>query len=165
MDFNNVDDLKSNGFAGFKNIQYLYRDSSVIPKVRGVYLVLRNTLDSPEFLHPGCGGFFKGRDPNVDEEILQQNWVEGSKVVYIGKAGSLTGKATLNSRIRQYLRFGQGNNVGHYGGRLIWQIKNHNDLVFCWKKTPNHDPRVVEKMLISNFAENFGVRPFANLTG
>jgi len=25
--------------------------------------------------------------------------------------------------LRQYFGFRQGNNIGHYGGRLIWQLK------------------------------------------
>ena len=96
-------------------------------------------------------------------EILQQNWVNQSNILYIGKAGSLTGSATLYSRLKQYFDFGNGKSVGHYGGRYIWQIKKPYQLKVCWLPTPNHDPREVEKQLIKQFITQFGQRPFANL--
>ena len=77
--------------------------------------------------------------------------------MYIGKATS------LKKRLGQYLRFGQTKNVGHYGGRYIWQLKNHSDLIVCWKTTPQYDPREIEKGLILDFKREFGERPFANL--
>lgn len=131
------------------------------PKV--VYLVLNPSYEKPEYLEIGTGGHFKGKDPNVLIEELQRNWVENSLVVYIGKAGSETSKATLNSRLKQYFGFGQGKNVGHWGGRLIWQLKNCNDLILCWKPLSAEDPRTVENNLIKKFVSEFSQRPFANL--
>jgi hypothetical protein len=40
MDFNNIDEIKKAGFIGFKKMGELFVDSSSIPKVKGVYLVL-----------------------------------------------------------------------------------------------------------------------------
>jgi hypothetical protein len=97
----------------------------------------------------------------IDE--LKSNWVENSLVVYIGKAGSETSKATLNSRLKQYFGFGQGKNIGHWGGRLIWQLKNSADLIVCWKPLPTDDPRTFENQLIKKFVSEFSKRPFANL--
>ncbi len=165
MDFNNNDILIESGFQGFKSVKQLWFDRSVIPKVKGVYLVINLKYQETEFINPGVGGFFKNRDPNIPITELENNHVEDSQVVYIGKAGSPTGKATLNSRLGQYLRFGQGKNVGHWGGRLIWQLKNYGNLIFCWKPTPNTNPRIIEKQLLNEFITQFGVRPFANLTG
>lgn len=164
-DFTHIETIKAAGFSGFKTIHSLWLDRSPIPKVKGVYLVINPDFEQTAFTEPGVGGFFKGKDPNVSKEELERNVVPSSPVVYIGKAGSPTGKATLNSRLGQYLRFGQGKNVGHWGGRYIWQLKNHADLIYCWKVTPNEDPREVEKELLSDFIKQFGVRPFANLTG
>ena len=164
MNFNDIDDIKKNGFSGFKTVAELWMDKSIIPKTRGVYLVINPSCDKIEFINPGVGGFFKGQDPNVSIAVLKHNHVENSQVVYIGKAGSLTGQATLHSRIVQYLRFGETKNVGHWGGRFIWQLKNHSALIFCWKPTMEDDPREVEKQLLSDFIKQFGVRPFANLT-
>ena len=165
MDFNNIDDIKKNGFIGFKTVTELWSDKSNIPKIKGVYLVINTAFKKTEFINPGVGGFFKGKNPNVSIAELKSNHVESSQIVYIGKAGSLTGKGTLNTRLAQYLRFGKTKNVGHWGGRLIWQLKNHRDLIFCWKPTPKKDPREVEKQLLQEYFKQFGVRPFANLTG
>lgn len=165
MNFNDIDDLKKNGFTGFKSVGELWTDKSNIPKIKGVYLVINPNFEKVEFINPGVGGWFKGKDPNVSIDCLNSNHVDNSLVVYIGKAGSLEGKATLNSRIGQYLRLGETKNVGHWGGRLIWQIKNHSDLIFCWKPTPKNDPRQIEKQLLSEYNEQFDARPFANLIG
>lgn len=163
MDFNNPADLEKNSFTGFKTIDQLNFDSSVIPKKRGVYLVLHPDPEKISFVYPGTGGFFKQKDPNLEISELVSKWVRNSIVVYIGKAGSLTGAATLNSRLRQYLRFGQGKAVGHYGGRLIWQIKNSQDLIICWKTLNGEEPRSIESMIIADFVRQFGKLPFANM--
>ena len=134
-----------------------------IPKSKGVYLVLRIHDLPSQYLELGTGGFFKGKDPNISITDLESNWVHGAKVLYIGKAGSLDGKATLYSRLNQYLKFGMGKNIGHWGGRLIWQLGDVPDLIVCWKSLPNDDPRLVEKSLIKSFTSQFGKRPFANL--
>jgi hypothetical protein len=165
MNFNSIPDIKKNGFSGFKSVNELWADRSSIPKIKGVYLVIDPNYSKTEFLQTGVGGFFKGKDPNVSVEQLKINHVENSRIIYIGKAGSPTGKATLNSRIGQYLKFGETKNVGHWGGRLIWQIKKHGELIFCWKPTPNDDPREIEKQLLSDYIKQFNKRPFANLTG
>ena len=161
-DFNSNSDIEGHGFTGFVTVKSLCNDKSCIPKTKGVYLVL-DPNGKPEFINPGVGGFFKGKDPNVSIEELNNNCVPDSLVVYIGKAGGHSSEATLHSRLSQYLRFGQGKNVGHWGGRLIWQLKKHRNLVFCWKTTPDDDPREVEKLLINNYEKQYGKRPFANL--
>ena len=163
INFNNIESIKKHGFTGFKTISELWEDRSDMPKEKGVYLVLDPNFRKTEFIVPGVGGFFKGKNPNVSLEELKQKQVPGSLTVYIGKAGSPTGNATLFSRLGQYLRFGQGKNVGHWGGRYIWQLKKHEDLIFCWKPTPNEDPREVEKELIKWYLDDFGKLPFANL--
>ncbi|MDC9723987.1 MAG: hypothetical protein PSN34_14610 [Urechidicola sp.] len=165
MNFNDRTEIEKNGFKGFKTVKELWNDKNPIPKTKGVYLIIDPNFKKTEFLPTGVGGFFKGKDPNVSIPELKSNLITNSQVVYIGKAGSPTGQATLNSRLGQYLRFGQTKNVGHWGGRYIWQIKKHSDLIFCWKLTPNDDPREIEKQLLSQYIKNFGNRPFANLTG
>ena len=162
MNFNKKEDLKSYGFKGFKTVAELWSDKSCIPKSKGIYLVL-NHSDDYDFILPGMGGFFKGRDPNITIEKLRNKIVPNSQVVYVGKAGRSSGASTLYSRINQYLRFGQSKKVGHWGGRYIWQLKNHSELIFCWKETPNQEPRDVEKELLNLHIEQFGKIPFANL--
>lgn len=135
----------------------LFLDNSMLPDSKGVYLVLNVTNKHCEFLTIGSGGYFKGKNPNVSIEELKTNWVNDTMVLYIGKATS------LKSRLKQYFSFGQGRNVGHYGGRLIWQLKEHNDLIVCWKILTTDEPRVFEAELIKLFVLRFGKRPFANL--
>lgn len=164
MSFKSIEEIKKMGFSGFKNIGELFSDSSEIPKNKGVYLILYTKNTPIEFLSIGTGGHIKGKNPNVSVSYLKENWVENAMVVYIGKAGKEKSKATLQSRLRQYLRFGQGKNVGHWGGRLIWQIKKSDDLIVCWKTLKTKEPRAVEYELIQNFTSAFSKRPFANLT-
>ncbi|NOQ24745.1 MAG: hypothetical protein GQ564_05215 [Bacteroidales bacterium] len=165
MNFNDIKEIQKSGFSGFKTVDELWTDKSCIPKTKGVYLVINPTFKKTDFILSGVGGFFKGKDPNVNISELKNNLVLNSQVVYIGKAGSPTGKATLNSRLVQYLRFGKTKNVGHWGGRYIWQLKNYSDLIFCWKTIPNEDPREIEKYLLNLYIKQFNKRPFANLTG
>jgi hypothetical protein len=164
MDFNSIDQIKKAGFIGFKKMSELLVDSSAIPKIKGVYLVLNPNYKKAEYLQIGTGGHFKGKNPNVLIDELKSNWVENSLVVYIGKAGSETSKATLNSRLKQYFGFGQGKSIGHWGGRFIWQLKHCNDLIVCWKPLLNENPRTTENILIKKFVSEFSKRPFANLT-
>jgi len=161
--FKTIEDIKNQGFVGFIKVSDLMRDPSKIPDRPGVYMVLYTASGIPTFIHPGTGGFFKKEDPNKPESFLQQNWVKDTMVVYIGKAGGTGSKATLLKRLRMYLRFGQGAPVGHKGGRLIWQIKNSGELLFCWKTIISGEPRKVEAELISEFAEYYMKKPFANL--
>ena len=163
MTYNNIEEIRKAGFTGFRKISELYWDNSIIPAVRGVYLVLYVENKPPEFLTEGTGGYFKGKDPNVPISILENNWVDDTIVVYIGKAGKEGSSATLKSRLKQYLGFGKGGNIGHYGGRLIWQLKNSKDLIVCWKALPKEDPRTIESNLIRDFYSEFSKRPFANL--
>jgi len=164
INFNDHGDIRNYGFSGFHRIQNLYGNLDVIPKEKGIYFVLYDHNSQPEFLPTGTGGHFKGKNPNILIPELQSNWIDVTKVIYIGKAGGGSGKATLHSRLKQYLNFGIGKPVGHWGGRLIWQIKNSGNLVLCWKTLPADDPREVEKKLIQQFKLQYGKRPYANLS-
>jgi hypothetical protein len=73
--------------------QYILNQKMVskLPNTKGVYFVVY-PYEWPDgmFVDPGCGGHFKGRDPNVDIEKLWLNWVEGADILYIGRAGGIT---------------------------------------------------------------------------
>ena len=156
--FNDIDEIKRTGFSGFYRIRELINDSSLIPISGGVYLVLNNYNNAVDFLEIGTGGYFKGKNPNVPLAVLRREWVDNTKVIYVGKATS------LKSRIKQYLGFGQGKNIGHYGGRYIWQIKHSTDLIVCWK-TIASNPEQFESELLRQFLSIYGCLPFANLRG
>lgn len=114
-------------------------------------MVLRTIMDDPIFLEKGSGGYFKGTDPNVAIEILQEKWVYNTPVLYIGKAVGEGKEAILRSRILQYLKFEQGKPVGHKGERYIGQLSDAEGLLFCWKPLPTDEPEDVESILISEF--------------
>ena len=159
------DFFQTKGFEGFKTMGELMNEGSrLIPAQMGVYVVLRESESAPEFLAEGTGGYFKGQNPNVSIEELQANWVANTHVVYIGKAGGIDSSATLYKRLGQYLRFGQGANIGHWGGRYIWQLADSRELIVCWKTLTKDDPREVEHEMIAEFkSAHSGMRPFANL--
>lgn len=167
IQFGEIDDLRRAGFEGFISVSDLWKDSSVIPDIKGVYMVVRTTDTAPVFLEKGKGGFFRGKNPNVSLDILHEKWVDDTCVVYIGQAGGIRNnkqpQSTLRSRLRQYLHFGQGKPVGHQGGCYIWQLEDAADLLFCWKPLPTDDPGKVETAFISAFKKHYGGQwPFAN---
>jgi hypothetical protein len=163
MNFKDIDDIKKGGFEGFHPIKKLGMNFQLIPNIRGVYLILNLDSQEPSYSAIGTGGHFKEKNPNVPIAILQSNWLYKTIVVYIGKAGAENSKATLRSRLGQYLKFGQGKDIGHWGGRFIWQLAAAQELVVCWRPLPESDPRTMESELINDFLTQYGRLPFANL--
>ena len=108
MKFKTIDNLKAAGFEGFIPVAQLKNDNSAIPQEAGVYMVVYTDKSSPEFLLQGTGGFFKGKDPNVPIAELKTNWIENTCVIYIGQT-----KTTIRKRVKDYLKFGCGQKVGH----------------------------------------------------
>jgi hypothetical protein len=98
MNFNSIDDIRVEGFDGFATISALQKSKcGQVPSEPGVYMVLRPNAMPPEFCSESKGGHFKDRDPTVKVICLKSRWVEDVLVLYIGKAGSLGGTATLRS--------------------------------------------------------------------
>lgn len=160
MRFDSIDLLRKEGFEGFRSVKELNLGCSEISKEKGNYLVLYVKENHPDFLKKGVGGFFKGKDPNVSIDELESSWVDGTVVVYIGQTEN-----SLRKRISQYVKFGQGKPVGHYGGRYIWQLQDFEDLLFCWLPCRNlsDNPREIESDLLMQFIAIYGKPPFANL--
>ena len=148
-------------FEGFRTVAQLTSERCAsVPARPGVYIVVTDAR-APAFLEIGTGGHFKDRDPNVGLQVLQDNWVPGTDILYIGKAGGGTSGSTLKKRLWQYLRFGRGEKVGHWGGRYIWQLGNAAELRIGWAGIA--DARAAEADLIRRFVGAHGKRPFANL--
>ncbi len=169
MDFKKAS-LNKYGFRGFVSIGHLKEDLSIVPKTKGVYIVFRERLGIKlkDFLPKSTGGPFKGKDPTLDPKTLKLAWVDNAHVLYIGKAGGSRKngklyKSTLFSRIKQYMQFGKGKAVGHWGGRAIWQLKDQNELLIAWKELIVEEPLEVEASLIKKFEKKFKKRPFANM--
>lgn len=163
VDLTSFKGLKELGFEGFLTIAQLRNGRlDEIPREQGVYLVTSDPGFTAEFLEAGSGGYFKGRNPNVPVSVLQTNWIAGALVINVGKAGGAGSRSTLRRRLEQYLKFGKGMPIGHYGGRYVWQLNNADQLRICWKVTSD-EPRDVERELIALFRTRHGARPFANL--
>ena len=155
MDAFDCEGLDSRGFEGFVSVDALRRPSTVIPAAPGIYVVCRESLATPEFLRRSVGGWFKNRDPSVSNHRLTTEWVDDCSILYIGRA------ASLRNRLEQLARFAAGERVGHWGGRLLWQLTDHADFVVAWRLA--EDPVTAEAVMIDEFCEHYGALPFANL--
>jgi hypothetical protein len=165
IDFINIENLKKNGFTGFKTVKELWFNRKDIPKNMGVYCVINPDRNQPHFINPGACKPHDGENPNVSIETLQDNYINDSQVIYIGKAGSSDYTTGLRQRVGAYLGCSKPGNTScsHAGGRYIWQLKNYEDLIFCWKST-TEEPRNVEAEMLRKFSEQFDCNlPFANL--
>jgi hypothetical protein len=147
--------LAEEGFEGWVTFAELAERLTRISTTGGVYVVLRDG-GSPEFLDSNPGGRFKDRDPSIPDDALRANWVGEAPVVYIGKADN------LRRRLREFMRFGEGRPIGHWGGRLIWQLADSATLQVAWKETPGEIPKEVETSMISAFRSAWDKPPFAN---
>lgn len=153
MDFSR-DALEASGFVGW--LPFSAIRGSACPSTGGVYVVTYARDGPVAFAERSCGGWFKGRNPAVPRDALRSNWVEAAEVVYIGKADR------LRRRLTQFADFGAGRPVGHWGGRLIWQLPDVEALLVAWKETPGRVPVDVEAELIADFRQVYGKPPFAN---
>lgn len=147
--------LTADGFTGWVTFDRLTR-TDPCPVVGGVYVVVRADETQPSFLTQSCGGWFKDRDPTVGLEDLQANWILDAEIVYIGKANN------IRRRLREFAKFGAGHKIGHWGGRLIWQLEESSRLLVAWKPTPDIDPLGYEARMIAEFRAAYGKPPFAN---
>ena len=157
--------LEQQGLTGFLTVREL-RESKleVVPQGPGVYVVLRPLDGKPAFLDRSKGGHFKGNDPTVARAILDEKWVIGAVVVYVGKAtAGSSGRSGLRKRLGQLLDYGSGKPIGHQGGRYLWQVPGSDEFVVAWRVVD--DPTTEENQLLSAFYAAYGAYPFANIAG
>lgn len=155
--------LLRQGFEGFKTVRELMMSCRDIPKEMGVYVVLREIEERPKILEKRPFDCQEEKYPSYSKTELEKEWVEGTHIVYIGKAGGSDQKAGLHKRLSTYIRFGKGKKAAHGGGRSIWQLSDALDLVVCWRILFDEEPCCVENAMIANFCKQHGnKRPFAN---
>ena len=152
-----ADELRRKGFTGFVPLLTLPRD--LPPPAGGVYTVVRAKELPPKFLDQNPGGRFKGQDPTVPVDDLKDRWLADAQVMYIGKA------TNLRMRLYQFRRFGEGQPIGHWGGRFIWQLADSAELLIAWRPTPDMNPRAVELTMLDEFRSWHGRLPYANISG
>ncbi len=144
-----------------------------IPKVPGVYAVLRLDAAIPEFIIWPFGDQYRKKGELLplmyDLSSLEKEWIRDTSILYIGKADN-----NLNERLGTYLDYycklkdcqlthSHINSVTHRGGRSVWQVKGAENFLIVWMETPGQIPRDVEKGLIQKFKALYGNRrPFAN---
>lgn len=154
--------LKEEGFAGFRSFRQL--EINRVPQSPGIYVVLKPEGFEPKFLAKSVGGRFKRRDPSLLQSVLKTEWVEDADVLYIGKAGpGSTGNRGLRKRIQEFADFGRGKPVGHWDGRLIWQLADSQSLVIAWKELSAAEVKFAEAAYHAEFIRVYGTLPFANL--
>lgn len=159
-----IEGLKQNGFTGFVSIQELWNQGcSTIPRQPGIYAILRDSNDPPEFLTVNTSGNDDKKDPTVAIDDLKKKWVNGAEVLYFGKVGGENSQRTLRDRIGEYLKFGQSRSKNHWGGRYIWQLKGFENLLVAYKPLPNEDPKTIENSMIKEFERIYRKKPYANL--
>ena len=147
------DGLVAAGFEGFVPLVRMAM-KDVTPE-KGVYVVLRASADAPYSLS-NCSPL----RPYALQD-LEERWILGSAIVYIGKAGTPTSKGGLKSRLSPFSRKGRS----HSGGRSIWHLDDADELLVCWAKTPEFNPRHVEEDYLDEFARVHLRQPFANVDG
>jgi len=155
--------LQKYGFEGFKTILELMNSCKEIPKLMGVYVVLRERNDHPMILEKRPFDCQEDKYPSYSKAELEEEWVEGTHIVYIGKAGGFGQKTELHKRLSTYIRFGKGKKAAHGGGRSIWQLADAQELIVCWRVLTDEEPCCVESKMIADFCKKHdGKRPFAN---
>jgi hypothetical protein len=154
--------LREDGFSGFRSFAEL--EITRVPQGPGIYAVLMPQGFEPVFLEKSVGGRFKKRNPSLPLPALAAEWVDDTDVLYIGKAGpGSAGNRGLRKRIQGFSDFGRGKPVGHWGGRLLWQLARSQSLVIAWKELPVAEVNAAEARYHAEFRRLYGRLPFANL--
>lgn len=141
-------------YEKFATLEELTSNLKMLKNSPAVYGVFYKG-EKPKFLEVGTGGHFKGKNPNVSIEELEENWVDGAQEIYIGGTGE------LRKRLGALIKFGDGQDVGHWGGRYIWQIADQEKFVIAWKYVKKGTHSDVKKELIQEFKQIHGMPPFA----
>ena len=153
----NRSDLELRGFRDWNPLLEADR-SKTLPDLPGVYAVSYDAGCPSSWPTASCGGWHKGRNPAVDPKRLELEWVDETDIVYIGRTDR-----TLAKRIGEFARFGRGEPIGHWGGRLVWQLPEPTRLMVGWMALDRGLAGQRERALLTEFVAALDRLPFANL--
>ena len=148
--------FETKGFTGWVPL-LAFLDQPRLPNAPGVYAVEYSGGKPQAWPDKSCGGWHKGRNPAVTVDQLSANWVDDASIVYIGMS-----TRPLAARLGEFVKFGHGKAIGHWGGRLIWQLPEPSRLHVGWLELDGIAPRSREAELIAEFRGIYGKPPFAN---
>jgi hypothetical protein len=151
-----IDHLKDLGLIGFAPLAGLPKGCRSLPAEPGVYVVVCDPASTHGYLDRSVGGRFNGQDGTVDVPTLIDAWVPGPNCLYIGQTTT-----RLRSRVDRLVAYGRGEPVGHRGGRYLWQLQQHRELLIAWRV--DDDPIRAESELLDAFEARYGRLSFANL--
>jgi hypothetical protein len=158
--------LRERGFTGFASVMALREDgAAAVPAEEGVWVVLREWEEAPRFLPRSSAAHWRGLDPSVPAEELAARWLPGASLLYVELAEGSGVRSRLQQRIKRFLRFGAGKNVGHWQGRFIWQLAGASALRIAWKVAPSGVAGTEAQELLARFRAEYAAAPFANETG
>lgn len=129
-----------------------------VPTDAGVYVVVRPSDEAPQF----CATVPYRGDSAFPVADLEDRWVPGARIIYIGKAQQGSKRDGLRRRLRQFRRYGAGHSARHAGGRAIWQLADYPDLRIGWRVTADDEARPTERAMIAQFRSRYQARPFGN---
>lgn len=153
-----VDGIDFSHFAGPVSVRELTQGGlAELPSAPGNYVVMRREQTEPRFLPRSEAGHFKGKDPTYPLSGLASRWVTGAQILYLGRTGDLV------KRVRQLCDFALGKPIGHWGGRILWQIHGWQDFEVWWRATDDADSKTAKKTLLQSFSATHGHLPYANL--
>lgn len=138
-----------------------------VPEKSGIYVAVYLEDRMPKFKSSSeASQAWLDKKINATIDSLIFNWVNFSdkkdNIVYIGRANARSAKTNLRNRIRQFILFGQGKSITHYGGRYIWQIEDLENIAIYYKD--DEKPAKAEIDLLTDFKRKHkGRLPFANL--
>lgn len=99
----------------------------------------------------------------MDRHTLTAKLSRSAETLYIGKADKGSGNRGLRKRITEFVQFGNGEPIGHWGGRCIWQLADSQDLRIAWLPVLDRSAGAMESELIDEFLHTYASLPFANL--
>ena len=124
----------------------------------GVYLIaLPSDFGKVAFSETAKLEKWRDRKVAVSIDELQNRWLNNADVLYIGKSES----KTVYKRVLEHLKFWNGKKVSAFGGRIIGQIKNFENLQVWYMEC--EDSKKIKKELLCKFKNKYGQLPFANL--